>query len=411
MATLPVEILYGLYLGALIGVVPVLVAWAMGFIFKYVTGVTVPGLGVAVLAVAIAGANGGLLALNDPTLTASGNQIRLTVALVVVLMGSFYAHAVGDRLGTQLPRRITLRRLTERTLSADVVERVGGRGQVRVQVTGEVGDIEGYPPLPADLRATIRDTSYAFPADLPLAELEERFVDRLRTDHDLVEVTARLDERAQATVNAAPPVGGLSKRVAAGERAVTVRAPVPAGLASGDRVAVTADGTTREATVLGVAAATTGATDAKPAGEEPTATPNPAPSPATGTSATVAPCEARVTLGLDREGATALVGADVERLVALSRGTRREFELVSLLRRAGKRFRRLTVGGDGALDGVTLGDAAVRDSYGVAVLAVRGRDDGGWSLAPRGEYALAAGDALIVVGSRDALDRFAGAVA
>lgn len=403
MAALPVEILYGLYLGALIGVVPVLVAWTLGFVFKYVTGVTVPGLGVVVLAVAIAGANGGLLALNDPTLITSGSQVRLTVALVVVLMGALYAHAVGDRLGSQLPRRITLRRITERTLSADVVERVGGRGQVQVKVVGEVGDIEGYPPLPADLRAAIRDASYAFPADLPLAELEVRFVERLRTEYDLVEVTARLDERAQATVSAAPPVGGLSKRVPTGQRAVTVRAPAPAGLAPGDRVAVTTDGTSREATVLGVAA-TAGTT---PDGGSVDGTAE----PATGVPAPIVPCEARVTLGLDREGATALVGVDVERLVALSRGTRREFELVSLLRRAGKRFRRLTVRAGGALDGSTLGTAAVRDSYDVAVMAVRGREDRGWTLVPGGDQELTAGDALLVVGGRDALDRFAGAVA
>ncbi|MFB6280530.1 MAG: TrkA C-terminal domain-containing protein, partial [Haloferacaceae archaeon] len=130
-----------------------------------------------------------------------------------------------------------------------------------------------------------------------------------------------------------------------------------------------------------------------------------------GTPEAVVPCEGRVTLALDREGAAALIGADVERLAALSRGTRREFELVSLLRRAGKRFRRLTLRSGGALDGATLGEAAVRDSYGVAVLAVRGRDAEGWTLVPRGTHALAAGDALVVVGARDALDRFAEAVA
>ncbi|MFB6080526.1 MAG: potassium channel family protein [Haloferacaceae archaeon] len=407
MAALPVEVLYGLYLGVLIGVVPVLVAWTLGFVFKYVTGVTIPGLGVVVLSVAIAGANGGLLALNDPTLIGSGNQIRLTVALVVVLMASLYAHAVGDRLGAQLPRRITLRRLTERTLSADVVDAVGGRGRVRVTVAGEVGDIEGYPPLPADLRAAIRETTYAFPADIPLVELESRVADRLRADHDLDEVSVRLDERAQATVAAAPPVGGLSKRVPAGERAVTVRAPIPAGLASGDEVAVTADGTTREASVLGVAATSapddgTAREDGESAGGVGTE--------GTGTPA-VGPGEARVTLGVPREGAAALVGVTVDRLVALSRGTHREFELVSLLRRGGKGFRRTTLRAGGALDGSTLGAASVRDTYGVAVLAVRGRDDDGWTLVPRGDHRLAAGDALLVVGGRDALDRFAGAVA
>ncbi|MFB6142593.1 MAG: potassium transporter TrkA, partial [Halorientalis sp.] len=244
MASLPVELLYGLYLGVLLGVVPVLVAWSFGFLFKYVTGVTVPGLGVVVLSVAIAGASGGLLALTDPTLVTSGNQVRLTVALLVVLMASLYAHAMGDKLGATLPRRLTLKRLTERTLSADVVELAGGRGQVRVTVVGEVDDIEGYPPLPADLRETIADSEYTFPADVPLVELEGRVADRLRADHDLAEVSVRLDERARATVAAAPPVGGLSKRVPAGGRAVSVQALVPAGLAPGDEVTVSAGGGT-----------------------------------------------------------------------------------------------------------------------------------------------------------------------
>lgn len=410
MASLPVEILYGLYLGALIGVVPLLVSWLLGFLFKYVTGVSIPGLGVAVLAVAIAGANGGLLALNDPTLTASTNQIRLTVALVVVLMGSFYAHAMGDRLGAQLPRRLTLRRITDRTFSADVIERVGRRARVRVTVAGEVGDIEGYPPLPAGLRTTIAEVSYDFPGDLPLAEIESRFSERLRTEHDLEEARVTLDDRARATVAAAPPVGGLSKRVPGGQRAVSVRALVPGGLAAGDEVAVTVDGTTHEATVLGVGGDATpadagGTTDGGAAADG-----GAAESAATAGPSTVAPGEARLTVGTDRETARALLGGTIERVVALSRGTNREFELVSLLRRAGKRFRRVTVRADGPLDGATLGEASVRDSFGVGVLAVRGRG-GGWTVAPRGTRKLAAGDVLVAVGTRDALDGFAGAVA
>jgi hypothetical protein len=407
MASLPVEILYGLYLGTLIGVVPVLVAWAFGFLFKYVTGVTVPGLGVVVLAVAIAGASGGLLALTDPTLVTSANQTRLTVALLVVLMGALYAHAMGDRLGATLPRRLTLQRIAERTLSADVVELVGGRGQVRVTVAGEVDDIEGYPPLPADLRATVAGSEYTFPADVPLVELESRVADRLRADHDLAEVSVRLDERARATVAAAPPVGGLSKRVSPGERAVSIRALAPAGLAPGDEVDVSAGRTTVRGTVLGIREPPPSErTD--PAGTT-VAGSDGGPSSGTRRTATTGG-EMRVTLGVDRNETTALLGVDVGRLVARSRGTRREFELIALLRRAGKRFRRVAVGEDGPLDGVTLGEAAVRDAYGVAVLAVR-NGDGRPAIAPRGDRRLAAGDRLVVVGDRADLDRFAGAVA
>ena len=59
MASLPFEVLFGIYLGLLTGIVPALVAWALGFGFKYFTGVSIPGFGVVVLALAIAGASGG----------------------------------------------------------------------------------------------------------------------------------------------------------------------------------------------------------------------------------------------------------------------------------------------------------------------------------------------------------------
>mgnify|MGYP006274119343 FL=1 len=412
MAALPFEVLLGLYLGLLTGIVPAVVAWTLGFGFRYFTGVTIPGFAVVVLGVAIAGVNGGLLGLLDQNVTAA--PTRVAVAVLVVFGITLYAHAQGDKLGANLPKRVSLRRLTERTLSTDVVELVGGRGQVEVRVTGDVADVEGYPPLPADLRTTVREATYTFPADVPLSELETRVADRLRTDHDLSAVSVRLDERARAEVAAAPPLGALSKRVPAGERAVSVTALVPTGLAPGDEVTVVADGADFEASVLAVTSAPTagpaddGSGDATPAtdgGEDDLPTPaRPTPTAAGG--------ESRVTLAVDRADASDLLSADPERLVVRSRGIRREFELVSLLRRAGRRFRRLTVRADGALDGTTLGEASVRDTYGVAVLAVR-PDTGsaGWQLAPEGSTELHAGDDLFAVGTREDLARFVEVVA
>lgn len=112
----------------------------------------------------------------------------------------------------------------------------------------------------------------------------------------------------------------------------------------------------------------------------------------------------RVTVAVDRETATALLGAEVTRLSVRSRGERREFELASLLRRAGKRIRRLTVREEGVLDGVTLGEAAVRDEYGVVVLAVR--SESGWKFAPSGSTKLHAGDEMFAVGTAGELDAF-----
>ncbi|ELZ94052.1 hypothetical protein C440_10543 [Haloferax mucosum ATCC BAA-1512] len=405
MAALPVEVVYGLYFGILTGLVPAAVAWLLGFGFRYVTGVTVPGLAVVVLSVAIAGASGGLMALADPTITQSESQVRLTVALLVVLMGSLYAHNRGDAFANDIPRKVSLRKLTERTLSTDVVELVGGRGQVRVAVSGEVGDIEGYPPVPLDIRTAIRNGEWTFPADIPLVELESRFADRLQTEFDLAAVEVQLDERARATVAAAAPVGGLSKRLPPGKRAVSVTALVPTGLAQGDDVVVVAAGETVPATVVGVeSVAETPVTTESNDGESDDDAPKAAPRAPTAVGG-----EGRVTLAVARTTVEPLLQNDVERFVVTSRGVRREFELVSLLRRAGKRFARLSVGADGPLDDVTLGDAGVRDTFGVAVLAVR--HGGSWTIAPRGDQRVAAGDTVYAVGSRNDLTAFEEVVA
>lgn len=97
------------------------------------------------------------------------------------------------------------------------------------------------------------------------------------------------------------------------------------------------------------------------------------------------------------------------KVVVTARGTRREFELVSLLRRAGKRFRTMVVKSASELSGRTIGDAHVRETYGVAVLAIKRPD--GWPVAPRGDTELRAGDELFVVGTRDALHAFEEVVA
>jgi K+/H+ antiporter YhaU regulatory subunit KhtT len=61
------------------------------------------------------------------------------------------------------------------------------------------------------------------------------------------------------------------------------------------------------------------------------------------------------------------------------------------------------------LSGRTIGDIHVRETYGVAVLAIKRPD--GWIVAPRGDTELRAGDELFVVGTRDALRAFEGVVA
>lgn len=96
-----VELLFGIYIGVLTAVVPALVAWSLGFTFKYFTGVTIPGFGVLVFGVAIAGIQGGLLGLLDPQFVTSPTAL---VSALVIMVATLYAHSQGDRMGAEFSR-------------------------------------------------------------------------------------------------------------------------------------------------------------------------------------------------------------------------------------------------------------------------------------------------------------------
>jgi hypothetical protein len=400
--SLPVEILFGIYLGVLTGMFPALVSWGLGFLFKYVTGVSIPAFGVVVLALALAGINGGLLALNDPAVLASG--YRVVIALIVVLMISLYAHAKGDAMGATVPKRLSLTRLRDRTLSSEVVEFVGSRGEVEIEVVGGVVDMEGYPPLSRETKREIETGEWRLPADLPISELETRFAERLRTELDLADVSVGIDERGRATVVAAPPLSGISKRVPTGKRAVSIDAFVPTGLARGEEVLVFAGDREIPGTVVAAKSSLKreerAATDGGLSTEE-TQPPTAAPTTTGG--------DGRLTVAVGRANVSDLLGAGRAKVVVRARGSRREFELVSMLRQAGKRFRKLSVRPSAELAGTTIGAADVRETHGVAVLAIKRPD--GWLVAPRGEAELRAGDELFVVGRREDLDAFERVVA
>lgn len=412
--TLPVEVLLGIYLGLLTGIVPALVSGSLGFLVRYFTGVTLPGFGVVVLALSIASIQGGLLGLVEPDIAQSP---RLLVAVLVVLMLSLYAHSQGDTLGMELPRRLSLTSLRQRTLSADVVELVGTVGQVTVHPTGEIHDVEGYPPLSADLRRTLRDGSWRLPADLPLVELESRLEERLRTDHGLADVEVTIDERARATIAAAPPSGGLSRRVPAGRHAVSLATLVPTGLARGDEVTVRTGDRSIDATVVSVqrdldderadAPRSAAATGAEPVAGDGVSSP-PA-SPATTTQPT-AGGPGRVTVTVPPRHAKALLAAESVRLCVRARGTSREFEALALVRRAGYAIRRVTVGSVANREGRPTGDD-------VTILAVRrqGTEAGGrrlgWLFAPAIERPLEPGDEAVVAGPEASMEAFVEAIA
>ena len=429
-----VQVLLGLYLGILTGIFPALIAFALGFVFKYFTNVTVPGLGVVVLAGTLAGVQGGLMGLLDPAITET--WIGIT-ALLVVLMISLWAHARGDALGAEFPHRITLETIRKRTLSDDVIERVGTFGQVRLRVIGQVGDIEGYPPISDHVRRAIQEGSWTFPADLPIEELETRLADRLRNDHDLAEVSVTINEKGRAEVSAAPEPGGLSRRVPAGRRAASVRTVLPTGMARGDEVTLELPDRTIDGTLVSARSdgASTDEPNANARAEEPAATAgaggsggsggtsgtagtatttgaatrsttgedaiDPSPPPRTPTTTGG---DGRITVAVTPTEATHLLATESARTIVKARGKRREYELVSLIKGAGKQFRTMTVRKGGPLDGTTLGEAAVRDVFGVDVLAIRRPNQR--IVGPRGSTTVEGDDEMIVVGRREPLENF-----
>jgi voltage-gated potassium channel len=64
----------------------------------------------------------------------------------------------------------------------------------------------------------------------------------------------------------------------------------------------------------------------------------------------------------------------------------------------------VNIGSDSALSGIQLGEAQLRDSVGITVLAVR-RADGQMLVNPHSDVVLKAGDTLIALGARSDLDR------
>ncbi len=407
VSTLVTDIALGVYLGLLAGIFPAVVAFALGFGFRYMTGVSIPGLGVVVLAGALAGISGGLLGLVDEELAQSSAGIT---AFLVVLMLSLWAHSQGDKLGATVPRHLTLTGLRQAGLSTDILTRVDSYGQIRIKPVGAIGDIEGYPQLPEETRKTLREGSWKFPAALSIQELETRLAEKLLSEYDLSEVTVSINADGLAEISAAPETGGLSRRVPSGKRAASIGTLLPTGLAVGDNVRLDL----ASGSVTGeVVSARTGKPETESKEPEPTPTdvevkPDGGTETETAEKLPHAPTtdggDGSVTVALSPEQARQVIREETAKVTVQSRGKSREYEALDVLQRDGNQFRLMTVEEDGPFDGVTIGEMSIRDEYNVAILAIRRKTER--IVAPRGSARLEAGDELIVTGKADPLKAF-----
>lgn len=399
MVSVPLtEVVVGVYLGLLAAIFPAFIAFSIGFGFKYFTNVSVPGLGVVVLGGALAGVSGGLMGLMDPTLAESWTGI---VAVLVILMTCLWAHSQGDKLGAATPRRLTLKSLREAKLSTDLAERVDSYGQINIRPIG-IEDIEGYPPLPDDIRETLDSGSWKFPANLSLSELETRLEEKLVVDHELAEVAVTIDKQGRAQIAAAPSTAGLSRRVPSDKRAVSIQTLLPTGVARGDVVTIKLPDSDVSGTV--VSARTTGVAAPTPPEQVETDEPTVDAEPPKPKAVTTTGGEGEVTIAVSFDDARRIIRATSAPVVVHSRGKQREYEAIGVLKQHGNRFRKLTVGEGSSLVGSTIGGSQIRDTYGVAVLAIRRSTER--IIAPRGMTELYAGDMLISVGKPDQLRAF-----
>lgn len=397
VSNLLVDVGLGVYLGLLAGIFPAVVAFTLGFTFRYLTGVSIPGLGVIVLAGAFAGISGGLLGLLDDEVAQSA--VGMT-AVLIVLMGSLWAHGQGDKLGAAVPRQLTLSGLRGTVLSADILDRVDSFGQIRIRPIGSVGDIEGYPSLTEETREAIRADVWKFPAELSIPELEVRLTEKLLDEYDLSEVSVSITADGLAEINAAPGMAGLSRRVPSGKRAASIDTLLPTGLAVGDRVQLTLP----DGSVTGpvVSARTTDPNPGTDTTDQPEDDDTPAETPPR--SPTTDGGDGSVTVALSAAEARRLVRAEFAKTTVQSRGKSREYEALDILQRDGNQFRLVTVDPDGPFDGVTLAESAIRARFGVAVLVIRRRNER--IVAPRGSRRLEGGDELVVTGKPDAVSAF-----
>lgn len=323
-------------------------------------------------------------AVFDPTVVLV-NAASIGAAVVVSPAG----RAVGDRL-VQSAFAIA----GSRQLDTEVSRLVSNVGRVRPvelpEEADDVGDIEGYEPVPAATKAELAGKTLLVPRHLRGDALRDRVVARIKEDYGVGYVDLELDDRGTvARLSLGRRVAGLGTTLAPGFAAVAVRADPGAGASAGDAVQLwrrvdpsAADGTDDETDPAREAGSTTGTAEHVASGEL---------RASTGDVATVI---------LDEADAAALDPAATYRLLTLPADPGAEREFTSLLRAADETMDVVAVEAGSDLDGATLG------SVDATVAAVRSGDGSIEAIPPRSRV-LAAGDALYLVARPERLRKIA----
>lgn len=353
MASAYVEVIRGVGLGLIVGVVPAVAAALVGAVApglrdqRYVRG--------ALAAVALPVAAG--LSIQLGVVATQLDQIpRATAGGIVVVLGTVYAFEQGTQIDSVLRRDGADPVERGRPLSSAAITAVDASGQVTIRPSGEIRSISGYPDLPPELRAAIQEERFRLPADLPLGELEDRIERQLEGTYDLEAVEVTVDARGTASVAAAPPVGGIAHQVPEDCRAVSIDTTIPAGVEPGDEVLVEAEGGLIQGVVLSAigpeeAAALAAGEDGDASTVDDGRVDATAPVGHRSDSAAV---RCRLTVAVPTTVADALLEAPRVPVAVRSRDTSPDFQALSLLDRAGHAVRVTTLS-DAHLDVLDAG--------------------------------------------------------
>jgi hypothetical protein len=390
----------GIYVGLLTGMFTALLIFLLAFLFQYVAGSPFPATMGLMIGLGAAGLQGGMMRMmREPQMLQS--PVILTALLVVMLITNYSQKRATEMAKAAPPKSALFAKFRRKSLSPDVIKQLGRFGQVRIHAIGEVSDLEGYPPLPDDVRNAIREDEWHFPADLPIPELEKRLGEQLRIEHDLEDVAVDVDEKGQATISAAPPSGGISRRVPEGMQATSIETVVPTGLAYGDDVRIEFGDERVTGSVVSVKPPEEKKDEKKEEGgkkEGGAGKPKPA-------KTTAAGGESRVAVAVDRDDVPVTLTSAPTKFLARPRGRNREYELISLLRRDGNGFRRVGVTARHPIAEQTIGQLDLRGRHGVAILAIKRADE--WFFAPGADTTIRDGDELFVTGPPAGLDAVA----
>ena len=349
--------------------------------------------------------------------------LRNLAALALAGLASPVGRLVGDRMATDVFAFAGARELDAEV--SRLVRHVGRVTTVELPDADDIGDIEGYDPVPAAVKAEIGEKVLLFPRRLSVAELGDRVATRLKDDHGVGHVDVDLAPDGEVRyLGLGSRAAGIGPTLAPGTVAVAVRADPPSGASAGDVVQVwdvpeaatdgPGDGTgapaggdapaasgARAAGETGVPHGD-GATDGGATGGSASdggAAGGGAPAPRRVTTAELrAAAEDVVTLALDEPDARKLDPARRYRLVTLPAEPQADREFASLLRAADETMGVVEVAPGSAAVGATIGSLDVT----VAAVSPAGETV---EAIPARSRALAAGDTLYVVARPDALRR------